>query len=231
MGKLSEFVECGAERMGYPRTVLESHIKPLRKANLITTGGRGTAAPDITAHDCARLILSLMVGSPTYAVEVVRVYGDLQNCRGDYEANLAAFDLPPNHTLLDMIAALFQSEADGTLIDKLTKVFIAEGIFGEDDRNDDGSELEFGHYSSFYIRLSTEVAFVTLRCVINSYHVDDVVIRYLPKIDFLPFEERQKAYAEQPPPLPINAPGIITYTAEAGPDVVQVVGEFLRKKE
>jgi hypothetical protein len=231
MGKLSEFIECGAVRMGYPRTVLESHVKPLRKANLITTGGRGTAAPDINAHDCARVILSLMAGSPTYAVEVVSMYGNLQNCLGPHEANLAPFDLPSNHTLIDMIAALFQSAADGTLTDNLTKVFIAEGLFKEEQRNDDGSEMEFDHYSSFSLRLSTEVAFVTLRCVINSYHVDDVVIRYLPKADFLPFEERQKAYAEQPPAPPIKPPGIITYTADAGPDVVQVVGEFLKARK
>jgi hypothetical protein len=57
--KLSELITHTSDWTGIQRTVVESHARYLREAGLLTSGGRGLAAPDMTDADKIRLLISV----------------------------------------------------------------------------------------------------------------------------------------------------------------------------
>lgn len=66
MANSRELVECTAVALGRPLTEVTAHMRHLREANLVTTGGRGITAPRMTYEDAASLICSL------YSAELIK---------------------------------------------------------------------------------------------------------------------------------------------------------------
>lgn len=62
MTKLSEFIEPFAEAIGMPVKSVNVLAMHLRKAGLITTGGRGRGGAEIGASDATNLLLAAMSG-------------------------------------------------------------------------------------------------------------------------------------------------------------------------
>jgi hypothetical protein len=111
MAKLSELIPALANTLGMPETAIEAYAKALRKAGLITTGGRGFGAADMNSRDCARLLTAIMAGSPTYAVERVQTYGNLTCTIEHGEAGrpvYEAFCLTPGHSFVDMLSHIIE---------------------------------------------------------------------------------------------------------------------------
>ncbi len=111
MAKLSELIPALANTLGMPETAIEAYAKALRKAGLITTGGRGFGAADMNSGDCARLLTAIMAGSPTYAVERVKTYGNLTCATEPGEAGrpvYEAFCLTPGHSFVDMLSHIIE---------------------------------------------------------------------------------------------------------------------------
>ncbi|CAO3355489.1 hypothetical protein [Azospirillum palustre] len=111
MAKLSELIPTIAATLGMPETAVEAYAKVLRKAGLITTGGRGFGAADMSAKDCGNLLIAIMAGSPTYAVERVNTYGNL-TCAGrlgELAIPIAnSFHLPPGHSFSDLLCRMIE---------------------------------------------------------------------------------------------------------------------------
>lgn len=228
MGKLSEFIEASSEILGISKASVESYVKPLRRAGLLTSGPRGTAAPKTTSRDCATITIAAMLGSPTHALARTAAWGQMLSCLGPDKNKVAAkFDLTPKHTFLDMVTRLFEVASDDTLEDRITRFFIETGLIPRNRRHSDGTEIDFGHYASFDINTSAQVAFIELVCVCNSLHVDTYAIRYLPPYIFEKPSDRRPV---EPEPLGLKVGGIY-YTAHAGPDVLEKIGSFLRVEQ
>src|SRR3979409_2334438 len=59
MANSRELVECVSSALELPLTEVTGHMRHLREAGLVTTGGRGITAPRMTYEDAASLICSL----------------------------------------------------------------------------------------------------------------------------------------------------------------------------
>ncbi len=59
MANSRELVECVASALERPLTEVTGHMRHLREAGLVTTGGRGVTAPRMTYEDAASLVCSL----------------------------------------------------------------------------------------------------------------------------------------------------------------------------
>jgi len=59
MANSRELVECVSSALELPLTEVTGHMRHLREAGLVTTGGRGVTAPRMTYEDAASLICSL----------------------------------------------------------------------------------------------------------------------------------------------------------------------------
>lgn len=77
MAKLSDLITEIGNSFWMEHGAIEAYVKPLRKAGLLSKGGRGTGAPEVTALDAARLLIAIAAGSPLWAVENVIRYGEL----------------------------------------------------------------------------------------------------------------------------------------------------------
>lgn len=75
MAKLSNLIAAVTDTFQMEAGAVEAYVKPLRKEGLLSKGGRGTGAPDVTSIDCARLLIAAALGSPKNAVENVKRYG------------------------------------------------------------------------------------------------------------------------------------------------------------
>lgn len=120
MAKLSEVIPALADALGLPETTVEAYAKVLRKAGLLTSGGRGSAAPDQTPRDCAGLLLSILGGSPLRAVELVN-RARLLTANEPYESPdglaelvFARLGIGFPHSLLDATTAIISSHQSGT---------------------------------------------------------------------------------------------------------------------
>ncbi|MBW7057922.1 hypothetical protein KY389_14795 [Paracoccus bogoriensis] len=60
MAKLSDLVPTLAQVLPMPEQTVAVIARALRQARLISTGGRGPGAADMTPEDCARLLLAIM---------------------------------------------------------------------------------------------------------------------------------------------------------------------------
>jgi hypothetical protein len=59
MANSRELVECISSALEFSLTEVTGHMRHLREAGLVTTGGRGVTAPRMTYEDAASLICSL----------------------------------------------------------------------------------------------------------------------------------------------------------------------------
>ena len=61
-----------------PQLKAEIYARPLRKAGILTTGGRGPSAPHVTERDCANLLIAIMGDAPAIrGPETVGLYRPL----------------------------------------------------------------------------------------------------------------------------------------------------------
>lgn len=60
MAKLSDLIPTVAQVLPMPEQTVSVIARALRKERLISTGGRGPGAADMTSEDCARLLLAIM---------------------------------------------------------------------------------------------------------------------------------------------------------------------------
>lgn len=178
MAKLSEVIPALADALGLPETTVEAYAKVLRKAGLLTTGGRGTAAPDQTPHDCARLLVSVLGWTPTNAVEFVTEYGgllasDLTAPRDHllHFSSLLRLDFP--HTLIDGVAALIAMHADNSIED------IAKKNNFTQFNNDNLSE---GKFISLIVHVPDQRARISIGCDVNfdDDHFETIDFVYVP---------------------------------------------------
>lgn len=118
MAKLSNLIEVFADTLSVPPTTVEAYVKALRKQGLLTTGGRGRGAPNITADDCAKVLVAMMAGSPTHAVEKLYEFGELRSFGCDRKPGelskpmIDALKLQPGHSFIEGVAALISHSID-----------------------------------------------------------------------------------------------------------------------
>jgi len=121
MATAGEMTKIVAEALALPEATVISYQTMLRKAGLMTMGGRGRSAPQMTPLDIARLIIALM-GSDALAdaVAVVELWGALEYIFADAEhipselddIGLAIFDdLLGRHNFESAVAELIQANA------------------------------------------------------------------------------------------------------------------------
>jgi hypothetical protein len=196
--KLSAFIDVLAEATGMPRSSVEQYVKPLRKARLLTTGGRGAGAPDIDAGDCARLLVALMAGSPTHAVEFVQEIGRLPPAFSHDSAVAKAWGLPRRHTFLDMLTELLARAAAGTLLETLTQLFVLDGRVIESRLNDDGTPTEFDHYAMVVVgRGPNPTATIVFVGICNSMSIGNIEAEFQhPREGAQPPERHGSIYSE-----------------------------------
>jgi hypothetical protein len=138
MAKLSAVIAGLSDVLGTPETAVESYAKPLRKAGLITSGPRGTAAPEIPVVEMSRLLIAVLNGSPARAVRNVTDYSQLVADPYQPKEQLAftsAFDLAPQHTFLEMLTKLIECHADNSFTERGIQAVRKAEIYHEDDLN------------------------------------------------------------------------------------------------
>jgi len=117
LAKLSAVITALGDVLGMPESAVESYVKPLRRAGLITSGPRGTAAPDIPANQMALCLIAILNGSPAHAVEKAIYYGGLEsNSHPSTELLpfISNYDLIPGHYFLEMLTNLINFQSDGS---------------------------------------------------------------------------------------------------------------------
>lgn len=116
MAKLSDLIEVFSKTLSVPTTTVEAYVKVIRKEGMLTTGGRGRGAPDITSDDCAKILVAMMAGSPTYAIGKLQEFGKLRCFSGEPgDASRPIFDalkLQPGHSFLEGVAALISHSVE-----------------------------------------------------------------------------------------------------------------------
>lgn len=115
MAKLAGLIDCFSDVLGMPRTAVEAYVKPLRKAGLIASSGRtGPNTPEMTAGDAANLLIAILCGSTTHAVERVvkcggyklsEFWGDHRK-RAERRAMLEIIGLSEEHNFFDCVRGL-----------------------------------------------------------------------------------------------------------------------------
>ncbi len=113
--------------LGDPTLEPEIFVRPLREQGLVTKGGRGLYAPQMTPRDCARALIAIMSYRPAaQAVKTVRTYSALTHdarrakrlARPDFmeDPTIWGWDgLSRVAWLEDVVCALIMFGADGTL--------------------------------------------------------------------------------------------------------------------
>ncbi len=79
MPTLTELKETLERALNDPDLKAETYARPLRKAKLLTKGGRGWSTPQVKPLDCARLLIAIMAPIPArHAVRTVKEYEALE---------------------------------------------------------------------------------------------------------------------------------------------------------
>lgn len=111
MAVVTELVDAVAALTGREEASVRLFARTLREAGLMTQGGRGRSAPHMTSLDAARLLIGIMVGSPTRAVELCQEIGKLQLVtfteRDEGSPTVTELcELPEVHSFEDALSAL-----------------------------------------------------------------------------------------------------------------------------
>jgi hypothetical protein len=101
--------------------------RALREAGWLSTGARGVNAPEMGARDVARLTLALLSGEPpSKVVDEFALLRTLQTADPfPLDGFLSPVQLPVDHTLEDVITALFAASFDETHIQR----FVQDDLF------------------------------------------------------------------------------------------------------
>ncbi|PQO22004.1 hypothetical protein C2I36_15365 [Rhodobacteraceae bacterium WD3A24] len=79
MAKLSELIPTLARVLPMPEKTVAMYARHLREAHLVSTGGRGPGAAQMTATDCARLLIAIMAADQVKdAVSAVETFWPLE---------------------------------------------------------------------------------------------------------------------------------------------------------
>ncbi len=98
-------------------STIEAYSKALRRAGLLTLGGRGRGAATMTTLDAARMIVAIMCGSVTDAAQNVGLYGDfVARTEPEEEKAFATLGLSPNHKYVNAIARLLELSGDKKIL-------------------------------------------------------------------------------------------------------------------
>lgn len=127
MATTSELVLMVSEALGVPRSTVDTHMRNLRGAGLLTKSGRGPSAARMTVQDAATLLVAVLASPQIQdSVETANLCLNLQCLNGpqvrDYAGNEVSDEmlssrfqversvlgrLPAGHTLMDGLVALF----------------------------------------------------------------------------------------------------------------------------
>lgn len=79
MAKLSELIPALAQVLPMPEKTVAMYARQLREARLISTGGRGPGAAQMTATDCARILIAIMAADQVKnAASAVEIFWPLE---------------------------------------------------------------------------------------------------------------------------------------------------------
>jgi hypothetical protein len=82
MATLTELKDTLEEALKDPALKAEIYARPLRPEGYLTTGGRGSNAPQMTVTDCANLLIAIMSSAPAFrAADTVKLYRGLRLLR------------------------------------------------------------------------------------------------------------------------------------------------------
>ncbi|MBP2294717.1 hypothetical protein [Azospirillum rugosum] len=119
MAKLSTLVPALAEVLGLPEPSVALPARRLREARVISTGGRGPGGADMTASDCAALLVAVLASeSASAAPAVVQEWRRLQSRFGEgrsrMDAGMAAV-LDPSAGFLDQLSSIIDLGRSGVI--------------------------------------------------------------------------------------------------------------------
>ena len=122
MAKLSGLIPVVAGVLDVPEKTVAIYARHLRQARLITTGGRGPGSAEMTAHDCANLLIAIMGGNYAKdAAETVARYRSIvtgvpwEKCQLPQLPLPALKELSEHHGFGEALDALIVSAKDGSL--------------------------------------------------------------------------------------------------------------------
>jgi len=121
MAKLKELIGGFSHALDdMPVLAIDPYVRPLRTAGMLTTGGRGTGAPDVTPADAARLLLAILGGSPNRAFQTVEAISECRRVNEYWAAGspravaddrlIEALGIDHNHSIIDIIPRLISHD-------------------------------------------------------------------------------------------------------------------------
>ena len=122
MAKLSALIPAVASSLGIPEKTVAIYARHLRKARLLSTGGRGPGGAEMTPADCANLLIAILAADyAKNAAETVLRYRALLAGREQTRWQLPHLPLPPltelpeHHPFGQALEALIAASKDGAL--------------------------------------------------------------------------------------------------------------------
>ncbi|QUS39050.1 hypothetical protein RPMA_09555 [Tardiphaga alba] len=158
--KLSELVTHTSEWIGLPRTVVESHGRYLREGGLLTTGGRGLAAPTMSIDDKVTLLISVCgVEVASRAAEHAKIWDRLIRLDSTKDARFAfagaqslkeffvlitTKDLAAGGPLSDWLQAGSHEITIDFYVDEFeVKIFVSKSLYSASTATTDTIEVRF----------------------------------------------------------------------------------------
>lgn len=128
MATPGELVHVLAEALGVPEATVVVHDRNLLGAGLRSRKGRGRGAPNVTARDIASLLTAMLASAQVKdSVASVKRYSDTRAHAGRSSERLFTqtgidelAQLPPDHSFIDALEALFVAASIGSLAKSLT---------------------------------------------------------------------------------------------------------------
>ncbi|MFG1202223.1 hypothetical protein V5F29_07485 [Xanthobacter aminoxidans] len=122
MASPGDLVAAVAAVLGYPLVTISTYYRYLREAGLVTKGGRGPSAAQMSPRDAALLLLAVAASDEaktaaerTLAMGLIPLV-DRSRGRGQETSLLSVFDdLPPSHTFADALTMLLDCAGQGSL--------------------------------------------------------------------------------------------------------------------
>jgi hypothetical protein len=118
---LSELVTHTSAWIGVSRTIVESHARYLREDGLLTSGGRGLAAPSMNADDCINLLLGVCgTEQASHSAEHVRAWRRMIRAPGKTEPRNVPIDdfaFPKSAHARDLVFDLIARDLNGGPLD------------------------------------------------------------------------------------------------------------------
>lgn len=181
MAKLSDLIPTLAEVVGMPDTAVGAYARRLRKAGKISSGGRGPGGAEMTPRDCANLLIAVMAGTPTYAVERIRLFRSLicaPEGLGEGSAPLLAMlKLGAGHGFADMLERLISIATESPVRKQAERMLIDGGLI----------PTEFPEILRPHVSVSIEIPDVRALLTVAWHkfeppgYSDDLRLYYLPR--------------------------------------------------